>query len=289
MRYAVVPSVLFVVCLLTALPVLAGDGAIPIWEPMTITEPGHYVVTRNITAPDAIMTILGIADVHIDLNGFTLESTSSGNAVYAIGASELTVRNGTIKVADLWVGSSPHVVIEDIKFEGGGIRTDLSTDSMTIRRNLFRNSSSYAIECTACGGGAIVDNKILGSGLTGIWVQGEGGRLVGNVVVEAGTSGYPGIELRGSGWLVRDNVVQQSGHAGILSFADRFHLERNVLVENAGYGLYFFSFAEDNLYRGNTARGNGGSGCTGTASAGDLCDEGTGNTSHGDNYMPTQM
>ena len=31
-----------------------------------------------------------------------------------------------------------------------------------------------------------------------------------------------------------------------------------------------------------------GSGCTGTATA-NFCDEGTGNTSNGDNYMPNNM
>jgi hypothetical protein len=36
--------------------VVAADGAIPIWEPMTIANPGAYVVTRNITSSDTVVS-----------------------------------------------------------------------------------------------------------------------------------------------------------------------------------------------------------------------------------------
>jgi hypothetical protein len=53
--------------------------------------------------------------------------------------------------------------------------------------------------------------------------------------------------------------------------------------------LYLQPGSSGTVYRGNTVRANGGAGCSGTASGGDFCDEGTNNTSHGDNYMPGQM
>jgi hypothetical protein len=45
-----------------------------------------------------------------------------------------------------------------------------------------------------------------------------------------------------------------------------------------GIGLRF-EHSDENVYRGNTARGN----------TVDFQDTGTNNTSHGDNYMPGQM
>jgi hypothetical protein len=64
-----------------------------------------------------------------------------------------------------------------------------------------------------------------------------------------------------------------------LEHSDYNHIEANVLTDN-GNGLVFDVHAEDNLYRGNTARGS---------VTADFIDSGVGNTSHGDNYMPNQM
>ena len=55
------------------------------------------------------------------------------------------------------------------------------------------------------------------------------------------------------------------------------HIEANVLTEN-GWGLHLSG--TNNVYRGNTARGN---------TTADFVDAGVDNTSHGDNYMPGQM
>ena len=50
MRKISILALAALVSLLAAQPMhlLAADGAIPIWEPTTIGEPGHYIVTRNI-------------------------------------------------------------------------------------------------------------------------------------------------------------------------------------------------------------------------------------------------
>ena len=99
--------------------------------------------------------------------------------------------------------------------------------------------------------------------MTGIFAQVcEGCRIVGNIVTSCG--GY-GLDVP-----FRTN-----------------HIEGNVFTGNSDYGLRLSG--NDNVYRGNTARGNGGTVCTGTVSGGDFCDEGTNNTSHGDNYLPDQM
>jgi hypothetical protein len=54
------------------------------------------------------------------------------------------------------------------------------------------------------------------------------------------------------------------------------------------FGLHLTG--DDNVYRGNMARGNGTgqASCPNPDGGADFCDEGTNNTSHGDNYMPDQ-
>ena len=53
-----------------------------------------------------------------------------------------------------------------------------------------------------------------------------------------------------------------------------------ILDTFRGNGLHFDTNANNNVYRGNTSRGN---------TVSDFVDSGTGNSSHGDNYMPGQM
>ena len=84
------------------------------------------------------------------------------------------------------------------------------------------------------------------------------------------------------------NTLRPGGSYGVYVEGDRNRIEANVLNDTGGFGLYFTSTAENNVYAGNVARGGSGSGCTGTGTS-DFCDEGTGNTSNGDNYMPGKM
>jgi hypothetical protein len=69
----------------------------------TISQPGSYYLTGNITVTTgSAIVITAASDVSIDLNGFTIASTSTiGNDGYAIFIpiyfNRLTVRNGSIR------------------------------------------------------------------------------------------------------------------------------------------------------------------------------------------------
>jgi hypothetical protein len=55
-------------------------------------------LTRDITSASAITLDVQGSDVHIDLNGFTVENTEgTGHAIAASFADRLTVANGTVK------------------------------------------------------------------------------------------------------------------------------------------------------------------------------------------------
>ena len=87
------------VALVTVAP-HAGDGRIQIWEPTTITQSGHYVVTRDITTSGQSVILIQppATRVTLDLNGFTLTTDSSMTVISAGNAinDAHTIRNGTI-------------------------------------------------------------------------------------------------------------------------------------------------------------------------------------------------
>ena len=99
MRRLLVLSFTALACLLAVLPceLPAADGAIPIWEPTIITEPGKYIVTRDIVGvpPSPVLTIT-VSNVHVDLNGFTLRIDGAPNVVLANSVTSVVLENGAI-------------------------------------------------------------------------------------------------------------------------------------------------------------------------------------------------
>ena len=244
MRHLCLLATVATVCLLFGHPcgLFAADGAIPIWEPTTITEPGSYVLTRDIVAEAGSIPITILAsDVDLDLAGFVI---SGFVAIVAEDVNAISIHDGSL------IGDS----------DGETLRLHNVT-GFTIRRLFVRGLAEDAIEIGGASTGTIEDCVIRGAPIA-IW---------------------------SSGIVVKNNHVS-AAHNGISVDGDKCTIRNNVLTDNVGFGLKLSG--NDNLYRGNTVRGNnGGVGdpCNGTSSGGDFCDEGTNNTSHGDNYMPGKM
>ena len=83
--------------------------------PYTISQPGSYYLTGNITVASGDAIIIASDDVSLDLNGFTLKSTftggASGTAVSVSSSrSRLTIRNGSIVSSTVVYDSSPATV-----------------------------------------------------------------------------------------------------------------------------------------------------------------------------------
>jgi len=229
---------------IAAQPRLLEDGRIAIDRPMTITEPGSYVVTRNIMANNgsALITITA-DDVDLDLAGFVVSGLV---AVVVEDAKAVSIHDGSL------VGDS----------DGETLRLHNVT-GFAIRRLFIRGFAEDAIEIGGSSTGTIEDCVVSGADR--------------------------GIEVWSSGVVIKNNHVSSCGN-GIRVGGNKCTIQGNTLIGNSGFGLKILG--DGNVYRGNMARGNnGGAGdpCDGTASGGDFCDEGTNNTSHGDNYMPGQM
>ncbi len=92
MRHRTITGLLLLSACIVAAPALAAEGRIPIWQPTLITDPGSYVVTRNITGPGTIIDV-ETEGVTIDLNGFVLETTDPTAAVIRLRPSPVDMRN----------------------------------------------------------------------------------------------------------------------------------------------------------------------------------------------------
>jgi parallel beta-helix repeat protein len=314
--------VLTVLACLLVIPIsLADEGATPIYAPTVISQPGKYVVTRNISH-DGTVIQLAASHVEIDLNGFSLTGNSTDPAILGMFVSDVRIHGGTV------TGGNPGIYFEyatKIRLEGvsvldsPGIGIQFLECAHYIVRRCMISAGAQAIHTTAAYGspGTIEENRITESGqsvptneaiLDNFADDFGADTLTASVKIDAswnvrveGTSGDE-IQLQGStSCTVANNRVSvirldadshantvRRNTAGIQVEGDRNLIENNTMSGNPGYGLWFSSSAEDNLYRGNVAMGNFGTGCTGTGTA-DFCDEGTGNTSNGDNYMPTKM
>jgi hypothetical protein len=349
------------VFLISTLPALAAEGAIPIFEPITITEPGHYVVTRNISSSSPIITI-NSSRVDIDLNGFVLTGGTTAPVITGSTVQDVRIHDGSVVAGNIGIVFElcGHITIENTVVRGAaGAGIQLTESEYTVRRctiaaglqainavasfgtpgtiaeNTIKECGTGAVttECVLAQGGygvTIRDNKFVGIvyGRNGIRLNSSPSSSVsGNcfydlggdelqtairiqsswgVSVEANASWAPIVLEAAESTIVSNNQVSTiyidlnshanmilrnttmggGGYPGVEVDGDRNWIEANV--HDYGYGIWFTSTSDGNVYAGNVARGGTASGCTGTATT-NFCDEGTGNTSNGDNYMPAKM
>jgi parallel beta-helix repeat protein len=138
---------------------LAGDGLIPIYQPITITTSGSYVVTRDfsITTGSAI-TILGNPQVSIDFAGHTISAATTAGAVVSSNrqtasnpCQAVSLENGRIVVAtgvtgsgfSTTVGEHPACLVDvritNMTFENAGVWAEDSR--LTVLGSRFLKSS----------------------------------------------------------------------------------------------------------------------------------------------------
>jgi hypothetical protein len=217
----------------------AGDGALEINAacvatgcfpgdtaglPITITTPGSYRLTSNLSVPLNTDTAIrfDVANVTLDLGGFVISGpvTCSGSPSVCTGASAglagfgvqaipgfATIRNGTIQGmgrAAIGAGSSTRVEAVLARANGvHGITGDWGSDGWIVDR------------CIA------IDNGDVGIRLNA--GTGRGSLVVQNVVRNNG-----GVGIQGNSYLV-NNTITDNGDLGSASNA---HLLGNVFVNN---------------------------------------------------------
>ena len=177
----------------------ADEGRIPIFGPATITQSGHFILTRDIAAPGASDGITIQADnVTLDLGGHLVTASTGVGITIVDGFHDITVRNGRLTGGVHAVAYSSTTV---------GVRLELKSleISNTTNQSIFIDGAEY-VEIRSCRvvspGWADLDIRAVSGGDTFV------GRFVGNTIDGAGGGNLPGIllsDLRGGE--VRGNVV----------------------------------------------------------------------------------
>ncbi len=190
----------------------------------TITQPGSYYLTENITGSNAnFFGVIWInsADVTLDLNGFTVSQTSTAgsffvNGIYvsASAVANLTIRNGTLRGPTVW------------------------SDAGTAWGGAYSESASQGIYIKSIGSSVSVpvmkfENLTLRNwGFTGISLDypydGKTGRAI---IANCSFIEIAQIGIRGRAAVIRDCSISKVGTQGIEG--DNNVIER-VMIEGAG-------------------------------------------------------
>jgi len=263
-------SLVLAVLALVASGISADEGRIPIYEPVTLTEPGHYVLTRTIQAGGAIITIEASAlEVYIDLNGFFIWRTdTAGPVIDVVPDGEIRpgvhLRNGAVAGGQTGIDGGDQVVLRNVGFfDQAGSGIDLSiASSVTMTDCTVANSGQRGI-ILGSGSHRIVGNEVRNTGDSGIELSGSGALVVDNIVHSATKNG---ISITGDGNRVSRNTVRGSSETspgvdgdGIYIEGSRNLVEDNHVEGNPGFGIVFAPASAGNAYRGNMLRGNGDS------------------------------
>jgi len=249
----------------------ADEGRIPIFQPTTISAPGHYIVTRDILGPATIIKIQA-DDVVLDLNGRTLTGPASCvgspdviQVDTTAGGQDVVIRNGRLMSGCAGISSSganrARIRIEKVEIEsptGAGIVIN-PAETVEVRDCHIHNALTAAgIGILVDGGtdsfrGRILDNKIEHVASYGIELVGlRSGAVRGNLVSDFGSAGNvagilltaPAAAWESGGSLVEENVITTipggANDDGIRvdPFSLSNYLLQNVCRRNSRYGIY---------------------------------------------------
>jgi len=156
----------------------------------TISEPGSYLLSRNIRAVGDCL-IVAVDNVTIDLDGFTIEGDGTGQGIGDgdVARQNISVRNGTVRNFRIGVSlakpggeHSVRSVIERIRAVQNtffGIRSGMHS---VVRDCVASDNGTSGIFVS---GGLIVGNIAIGNSSTGILALCPS-NLVGNIAAENG-------------------------------------------------------------------------------------------------------
>jgi hypothetical protein len=227
--------------------------------PFTITNPGVYYVTTNLTGvADANGITITTGNVVLDLHDFTLTGVpGSSNGVYVTGNYQITVKNGTLTTWGL-----------------AGVNANNAQGSQFNQLNLTDNgadgldpgSVSQVRDCIATGnagnGFGGIDSNCKFEGCTGTENDGDGfGTFEGCSLLScsanlngldgfvcfvhcmvkdsvAHDNGFDGIDMpySGGGGVVAGCVCNNNGSQGIIT-ADGFTIQNSVAMGNDYNGI----------------------------------------------------
>ncbi|HYD01606.1 MAG TPA: hypothetical protein VEB22_10305 [Phycisphaerales bacterium] len=219
------------------------DGRTPIGQDggqggVTITAPGSYLLVRDITSTGTTLHI-SANDVSIDLNGFTVTSTSTQPAAVIFlngNRSRVRVRNGAVAGigTGILTGSlSNGLVIENVSFSG--LRIGIGSTNVA-RGALIRNCSF--VDMGSGTTAADTAATIAGIDITAIASRIEECTVSRLFYNGTGTPAFHGIRATGAGNLVSRCLVTDDGAitgTGILMSSSGTYRDNTVINFSTPY------------------------------------------------------
>ena len=152
----------------------------------TITSPGSYVLTRNVSASGDCFHILS-DDVTFDFDGFTAKGDGTGAAMGLEGRG-IVVRNGTVRGFGVGISIVTHGPTRDLR-EGAVIEHMQVLDMVnfgigggfgTVRDSFMAGNGNTSI-ALGSGPSLIVNNRVVGNARGGV-SAGAGSTVSGNII-----------------------------------------------------------------------------------------------------------
>lgn len=266
---------------------------IPISEAgLTITEPGSYYLTGNLTKLTSGWGIyVTSSNVTIDLMGFTITGAGTYGHGVSLDASadNVVIRNGTIRnfprsaIFQNNQGTGHHIIVKKIRADGNSTSGNwsailLSGYSNTVKDSVISNNFSSGI---GAGADSLVRDNVVSNNAGGGIAVGAGAMVLNNVVSNNNGTGIftnnsvvvegnnvhhnnqeqsassAGIKIGGANQ-VSNNNVSYNYRSGIYlngsgSIIRNNHVTNSQTVNGVAYCVYFAS--NDNVAIGNTATG----------------------------------
>ncbi len=260
--------------------------------PFSISQPGSYYVTTNLSATGHGITIVA-SGVTLDLMGFTLSGDhgSTDYGVFIDGGTnafvrDVVVRNGIIRnfghgvrveygqgcrFEYLAASSNAYYGIYFYGSSGGRCNGNLIAHC-TINAN--HTSGIYFYSGSGqCDGNSIADCAVSGNDISGIVLFGAYGRCNGNTIARCAISGNGeiGVSLNSNPYGESDNnavtdcVISGSGNQGVYLNGNQGQCNGNTVSGctiggNGNEGIHLYGYAGEcngNTVAGCTVKGNG--------------------------------
>jgi Right handed beta helix region len=205
--------------------------------PVTISQPGSYRLSGNLTVPDINTTAIEVKtdNVTIDLNGFSILGPVNCTGGFLCGG---TIPPGTKGYGILAGSDTPQQAYFNITIRNGTIQ-GMGADAIHIIGDSV----------------TVADLHIRSNGFSGIVIRSFDASQTSLIVEHTTVQRNGSYGIKTYGGVITENTIDQSGNSGIqILSANGGIVSRNVISRSVEYGLLITG---NTIYFGNTLVGNG--------------------------------